>query len=44
MAVVTVVTAIEEEYGVTIEEDELSADVFKTVGSLSRFIAQKHDR
>jgi acyl carrier protein len=41
MAVVGIVTSIEEEYGLTIVDDELSADVFETVGSLSRFIAQK---
>ncbi len=41
MAVVTVVTSIEEEYGITIDDDELSAEVFETVGSLSQFIARK---
>jgi acyl carrier protein len=41
MAVVGVITSIEEAYGLTIDDDELSAEVFETVGSLSRFIAQK---
>jgi acyl carrier protein len=41
MAVVTVVTMIEDELGVVIADDELSADVFATVGSLARFVAQK---
>jgi acyl carrier protein len=41
MAIVGVVTSIEEEYGLAIDDDELSADVFETVGSLSRFITQK---
>jgi acyl carrier protein len=41
MAVVTVVTMIEDELGVTIEDDELSADVFTTVGSLVAFVEQK---
>lgn len=41
MAVVTVVTMIEDELGVTIEDDELSADVFATVGSLVEFVEQK---
>lgn len=41
MAVVTVVTMIEDELGVTIDDDELSADVFATVGSLTDFVAQK---
>jgi acyl carrier protein len=41
MAVVTVVTMIEDELGITVEDDELSADIFKTVGSLAEFVAQK---
>jgi acyl carrier protein len=41
MAVVTVVTMIEDELGVTVEDDELSADVFATVGSLVEFVEQK---
>lgn len=41
MAVVTVVTMIEDELGITIADDDLSADVFATVGSLAEFIAQK---
>ena len=41
MAVVTVVTMIEDELGITIDDDELSADVFATVGSLAAFVARK---
>jgi acyl carrier protein len=41
MAVVTVVTMIEDEYGITIEDDDLSADVFATVGTLVEFVSQK---
>ena len=41
MAVVTVVTMIEDEYGITIDDDDLSADVFATVGSLAEFVSQK---
>lgn len=41
MAVVTVVTMIEDEFGITIDDDELSADVFATVGTLSTFISSK---
>ena len=41
MAVVTVVTMIEDELGITIEDDELSAEVFATVGSLADFVAAK---
>ena len=41
MAVVTVVTMIEDELGVFIEDDELSAEVFSTVGTLADFLDQK---
>ena len=41
MAVVGVVAAIEEEFGVTVHDDELSAEVFATVGSLAGFVARK---
>jgi acyl carrier protein len=41
MAVVTVVTMIEDEYGIAIDDDDLSADVFATVGSLVEFVSQK---
>ncbi len=42
MAVVAVLTAVEEEYGIEIEDDEISADVFESVGSLVSFIAEKN--
>ncbi len=41
MAVVTVVTMIEDQLGVSIDDDELSADVFTTVGSLADFVENK---
>ena len=41
MAVVTVVTSIEEQYGVTVDDDEISADTFDTLGSLAAFVATK---
>jgi len=41
MAVVTVVTMIEDQLGVTIDDDELSAEVFATVGSLAEFVGHK---
>ena len=41
MAVVTVVTMIEDELGITIDDDELSAEIFATVGSLAAFLSQK---
>ena len=41
MAVVTVITALEEYYGFTVNDDEISADTFETLGSLSAFVDQK---
>lgn len=38
MAVVTVLTAIEEHYGITIDDSEVSAQVFESVGSLAAFV------
>lgn len=41
MAVVTVLTLIEEEFGISVEDDDVSADTFATVGSLVRFVSEK---
>lgn len=41
MAVVTVITMLEEEYGFTIHDDEVSAEVFETLGSLAAFVSKK---
>lgn len=41
MAVVTILTALEEHYGFFIDDDEISADTFETLGTLARFVEQK---
>ncbi len=41
MAVVQVITALEDRCGITVDDDELTADVFTTVGTLARFVSQK---
>lgn len=41
MAVLTVLTAIEERFGFTVEDDDISADTFATVGSLCQYVEQK---
>lgn len=41
LAVVSVVTMLEDELGITVSDDELSADVFATVGSLVDFVDSK---
>lgn len=43
MAVVSLITAIEEHFGIVVEDDEISADTFETLGSLSAFVARKLD-
>lgn len=41
MAVVSLITALEEQFGIFVEDDEISADIFETVGSVSDFVEQK---
>ena len=41
MAVVTVVTGLEEEFEIEIDDDDISAEIFETVGSLARFVREK---
>lgn len=41
MAVVNVITAIEEHFDISVDDDEISASTFETLGSLARFIEQK---
>jgi acyl carrier protein len=44
MAVVTVITMVEDEFGITVDDDELSAEVFETLGSLEAFVSGKLER
>lgn len=41
MAVVSVITALEEHYGFSVSDDEISADTFATLGSLAEFVKEK---
>jgi acyl carrier protein len=41
MAVVGVLTMIEDEFGISVADDEVSAETFETVGSLARFVSEK---
>lgn len=41
MAVVNLITALEEQFGIVVEDDEISASTFETVGTLNAFVAQK---
>jgi acyl carrier protein len=44
MAVVNVITALEEYYDISVDDDEISAKTFETLGSLTRFVEQKLSR
>lgn len=41
MAVVNVITAMEEHFDIAVDDDEISATTFETLGSLTRFVEQK---
>jgi acyl carrier protein len=41
MAVVTLITTMEERYDIQVDDDEISGDTFATVGSLARFLSDK---
>ncbi len=41
MAVVHLITALEEQFGITVDDDEISASTFETLGSLASFVEQK---
>ncbi|MGH7926331.1 MAG: phosphopantetheine-binding protein, partial [Candidatus Binatia bacterium] len=41
MAVVTLITALEERYGFFVDDDEITAEIFATVGSLTAFVESK---
>jgi acyl carrier protein len=41
MAVVTVITTLEERLGIVIEDDDIDGSTFATVGSLADFVASK---
>lgn len=41
MAVVSVLTGLEEQFGIMIDDDEVDASIFETVGSLVSFVEGK---
>lgn len=38
MAVVALLTAIEHQFGITVDDAEITAETFETLGSLAKFI------
>ncbi|CAN7619918.1 acyl carrier protein [Massilia sp. LjRoot122] len=41
MAVVSLIGALEENFGITVDDDEISASTFATLGSLAAFVQEK---
>jgi acyl carrier protein len=41
MAVVSLITALEERFSISVDDDEITADVFETVGTLTDFVEKK---
>jgi acyl carrier protein len=41
MAVVTILTLFEEEFGIEVNDDDISAETFATVGSLAKFLEER---
>lgn len=41
MAVVTLITSLEEHFGLVVDDDDIDGSTFATVGSLAEFVQQK---
>jgi len=41
MAVVTLITSLEEQFGMVVDDDDIDGSTFATVGSLADFVAAK---
>lgn len=41
MAVVSLITSLEERFDILIDDGDIDADVFRTVGSLSSFVQER---
>jgi acyl carrier protein len=41
LAVLEVLEAIEQHFGITIEDDDVSAEIFETLGTLAAFVDDK---
>ena len=41
MAVVALITALEERFGIAIDDDDIDGDTFASVGSLAAFVERK---
>ena len=41
MAVVSLITGLEERFGIVVDDDDIDGSTFETVGSLADFVASK---
>ena len=41
MAIVTVLTLLEEEFEIVVEDDEVTAELFRTIGTLVTYVERK---
>jgi acyl carrier protein len=41
MAVVSIITSLEEQFGITVDDDDISGDTFANVGTLTDFVAER---
>ena len=41
MAVVTLITTLEDQFGLTVDDDDIDGSTFSTVGSLTDFVSDK---
>jgi acyl carrier protein len=41
MAVLELVAALEQRFGITVDDDDVTAEVFETLDSLTAFVAEK---
>lgn len=41
LAVLELVTAIEDKFGITVEDEEFGGEIFETLGSLTEFVESK---
>lgn len=41
MAVVMVLTGLEERFDISVDDDEISAEIFETIGALLQFVNEK---
>jgi acyl carrier protein len=41
MAVVSLITALEQKFGITVDDDDIGGDAFASVGALVDFVAER---